>query len=92
MRYIFHNIAFENKKNWGTSPNAVKTQIWIAVYVYLLISYAKKILKIDYSLYEISQIINVSIFNKEPINELLTNFSKNVEINESYKQLNIFDL
>lgn len=85
MRYIFHNIAFENKKNWGTSPNAVKTQIWIAVYVYLLISYVKKILKIDYSLYEISQIINVSIFNKEPINELLTNFSKNIEINESYK-------
>jgi len=32
------------------------------------------------------------VFNKEPINELLTNFSKNVEINESYKQLNIFDL
>ena len=73
------------KKNWGTSPNAVKTQIWIAVYVYLLISYAKKILKIDYSLYEISQIINVSVFNKKPINELLTNFSNNIEINESYK-------
>jgi len=73
------------KKNWGTSPNAVKTQIWIAVYVYLLISYEKKILKIDYSLYEISQIINVSVFNKKPINELLTNFSNNIEINESYK-------
>lgn len=52
----------------------------------------KKILKIDYSLYEISQILSISVFNKEPVNELLTNFSKNVEINESYKQLNIFDL
>lgn len=79
-------------KFWGTSPNAVKTQIWIAVCVYLLIAYAKKILKINYSLYEISQILSISVFNKEPINELLTNFSKNVEINESYKQLNIFDL
>ena len=79
-------------KFWGTSPNAVKTQIWIAVYVYLLIEYAKKILNIGYSLYEISQILSISVFNKEPINELLTNFSKNVEINEFYKQLNIFDL
>ena len=84
--------TFENKKNWLTSPNAVITQIWIAVYVYLLIAYAKKTLKVDYSLYEISQILSVFIFNKEPINELLINFSKNVEINESYKQLNIFDL
>ena len=52
----------------------------------------KIILKVDYSLYEISQISSVFTFNKEPINELLANFSKNVEIDESYKQLNIFDL
>ena len=80
------------KKFWGTSPNAVKTQIWIAVCAYLLIAYMKKVLKIDYSLYEISQILSVSVFGKETINELLTNFSKNVEINECYKQLSIFDL
>ncbi len=80
------------KKFWGTSPNAVKTQIWIAVCAYLLIAYMKKVLKIDYSLYEISQILSVSVFGKETINELLTNFSKNVEISESYKQLSIFDL
>ena len=52
----------------------------------------KKILKADYSLDEISQILCVYIFNKKPINELLASFSNNVEINESYKQLNIFDL
>ena len=80
------------KKFWGTSPNAVKTQIWIAVCSYLLIAYLKKVLKTEYSLYEITQILSVSVFNKEPINELLTNFSKNVEINEPYKQLNIFNL
>lgn len=80
------------KTFWGTSPNAVKTQIWIAVCTYLLIAYAKKQLKSDLSLYEISQILSISIFDKTPINELLTNFSKNNEIKDIYNQLNLFDL
>jgi hypothetical protein len=80
------------KTFWGTSPNAVKTQIWIAVCTYLLIAYAKKQLKSDLSLYEITQILSVSVFDKTPINELLTNFSKNDEIKDIYNQLNLFDL
>jgi hypothetical protein len=76
----------------GTSPNAVKTQIWIAVCTYLLVAYAKKQLKSDLSLYEITQILSVSVFDKTPINELLTNFSKNDEIKDIYNQLNLFDL
>ena len=80
------------KTFWGTSPNAVKTQIWIAVCTYLLIAYAKKQLKSDLSLYEITQILSVSVFDKTPINELLTNFSKNDGIKDIYNQLNLFDL
>ena len=76
---------------WGTSPNAVKTQIWIAVCTYLLVAYAKKQLKSDLSLYEITQILSVSVFDKTPINELLTNFSKKDEIKDIYNQLNLFD-
>jgi transposase len=77
---------------WGTSANAVKTQVWIAVCTYLLIAYAKKQLKSDLTLYEITQIISVSTFDKTPLYELLTNFSKNDEIKDIYNQLNLFDL
>lgn len=80
------------KTFWGTSPNAVKTQIWIAVCTYLLIAYAKKQLKSDLTLYEITQILSVSVFDKTHINEVLTNFSKNAEIKDIYNQLNLFDL
>ena len=80
------------KTFWGTSANAVKTQVWIAVCTYLLIAYAKKQLKSDLSLYEITQIISVSTFDKTPLNELLTSFSKNVEIKDICNQLNLFDL
>ena len=80
------------KTFWGTSANCVKTQIWIAISTYLLIAYAKKQLKTPLTLYEISQIISVSVFDKTPLNELFTNFSKNIEINDHYNQLNLFDL
>jgi len=80
------------KTFWGTSANCVKTQVWIAISTYLLIAYAKKQLKTPLTLYEISQIISVSVFDKTPLNELFTNFSKNIEINDHYNQLNLFDL
>lgn len=80
------------KAFWGYSPNAVKTQIWIAICTYLIIALAKKQLKSDLSLYQISQILDVSVFDKTPLNELLTNFSKNDKIKDFYNQLNLFDL
>ncbi len=80
------------KTFWGYSPNAVKTQIWIAICTYLLVAYAKKKLKSSLSLYEITQILGVSVFDKTPINELLTNISKNEIIKEKYNQLNMFEL
>jgi hypothetical protein len=51
----------------GTSENAVKTQIWIAVSVYVLVAIVKKKLRLDRSLYEILQILSISLFEKTPI-------------------------
>ena len=62
----------------GTSENAVKTQIWIAISTYLLIAIAKKRLHLDHhSLYEILQILSLSMFENIPINQLLTPPSQN---------------
>ena len=80
------------KKFWGQSSNAVKTQIWIAVCTYLLIAYTKKQLSTNLSLYELTQIISVSVFDKTPLNELFTDFSKNDQRNNICNQLNLFDL
>lgn len=75
---------------WGFSENAVKTQIWIAVCTYLLLAYIKRQIKSELSLYEIQQILSVSIFSKTYLDELLTNTSKNFEIDNHYNQLNLF--
>ena len=58
------------KSFWGQSENAVKTQIWIAVSVYVLVAIAKKKFLLKQSLYEILQILSISIFEKTPINQL----------------------
>jgi IS4 transposase len=63
---------------FGTSENAVKTQIWIAISTYLLIAITKKRLHLDHhSLYEILQILSLSMFENIPINQLLTPPSTN---------------
>ena len=63
---------------FGTSENAVKTQIWIAISTYVLIAITKKRLHLDHhSLYEILQILSLSMFETIPINQLLTPPSKN---------------
>lgn len=62
------------KKFWGESENAVKTQIWIAIIIYVLGAIIKKKLKIENSLYEILQIFSANIFDKTPIKELFVDF------------------
>jgi len=68
------------KAFYGTSANAVKTQIWIAICVYLLVAITKKRLNIEQSLYTILQILSVSIFEKMP---LLQAFQSTDRLNES---------
>jgi len=71
------------KKFLGTTENAVKTQIWIAVCTYVLIAIVKKRLKLDQSLYEILQILSLSMFEKTPINQL---FTGEQEISDTYSE------
>ena len=80
------------KRFYGTSENAVKTQIWIAVSVYVLVAIIKKQLKIDLTLYTFLQILSVTLFEKVHILQLVTNSRKLIHDNESCNQLNLFDL
>src|SRR5690606_1882036 len=59
------------KAFFGTSENAVKTQIWIAVSVYVLVAIVKKRLKLSASLYEILQILSLTLFERIPLDQLL---------------------
>ena len=66
------------KAFYGTSENAVKTQIWIAISVYVLVAIVKKRLNLNLSLYTILQILSVSLFEKTPILQALTTLSRSV--------------
>jgi len=80
------------KTFYGTMPNAVKTQVWIAVCVYLLVAIIKKSINIELSLYTILQIISVSHLEKVPINQLLTQTDSRLLDNLYRNQLNLCDL
>jgi hypothetical protein len=77
------------KSFWGHTPNAVKTQLYSAIIAYCLVAIVGKELKIDSTTYEILQILGISLLDKTPVKELLTNNGyKNVkELN--YKQVSI---
>lgn len=76
----------------GTSSNAVKTQVWIAISIYVLVAIVKKTLNIERTMGEILQILSISLFEKEPILQILTTNSLQFEKYDSCKQLelNIF--
>jgi hypothetical protein len=78
------------KAFYGTSENAVKTQIWIAISVYVLVAIVKKRLGIDHSLYKILQILSVSLFEKTDLYQLLTNLKYTFPTEEPSNQLNLF--
>ena len=79
------------KAFFGTSQNAVKTQIWIAISVYLLVAILKKELKIDRSMGEILQILSITLFEKVPMNQVLTRFHLQQKESHSCKQLILFE-
>jgi len=76
---------------FGTSANAVKTQIWIAVCVYLLVAIMKKRLRIEQSLYTILQILSVSIFEKMPLLQAFQGTNYSNEKDDLCKQLSLWD-
>ena len=79
------------KKFFGTSENAVKTQIWIAVSTYVLVAIMKKRLNIDSSLYTILQILSITLFEKKPILQVLTESDYKNQITSSHIQLKLFE-
>lgn len=78
------------KKFYGTSENAVKAQIWIAVSVYVLIAIIKKQLGLNQSLYSILQVLSVTLFEKAPILHVLTEMEYNTKNDTLSNQLSLF--
>jgi len=90
FKWIKQNLRI--KSFYGLSENAVKTQIWIAICIYVLAAIIKKKLNLEISLYTFLQIASVSIFEKSPLLEVFSN----LDVKETYVdpciQLNLFDL
>jgi len=80
------------KAFYGTSQNAVKTQIWIAISVYVLVAIIRKRLGLDASLYQILQILSVTLFEKTPILQALQPSDSRDDLFDFANQLNLFDL
>ena len=79
------------KAFFGTSPNAVKSQIWIAISTYVLVAILKKTLHLDQSLYTILQVLSVSLFEKTAIPQLLTDWERYEWETGNRNQLSLFD-
>ncbi|MDP2970546.1 MAG: IS4 family transposase [Deltaproteobacteria bacterium] len=79
------------KAFYGTSKNAVKSQIWIAISIYVLVAIIKKQLKIERSLNEILQILSITLFENTSLLQVLTNTESQKEEEQVCNQLNLFD-
>jgi hypothetical protein len=79
------------KAFYGTSANAVKTQVWVALSVYVLVAIVKKQLGLDPSLYQILQILSVTLFEKTPISQGFFKVADETENIKLTKQLNLFE-
>ena len=90
FRWIKQHLRI--KAFYGTLPNAVRTQIWIAIAVYVLVAIIKKWLQLEVSLYTILQILSVTTFEQVPISQVLTNFDYGSTESDSCKQLLLLDL
>jgi len=78
------------KQFYGTSENAVKTQIWIAVSVYALVAIVRKRLKLETSLYTLMQVFSVTVFEKASIESVVFQEADGSESVIDYNQLNLF--
>jgi len=88
FEWIKQNLRI--KAFYGTSENAVKTQIWIAVTTYLLVAIMKKQHQIEASLYTILQVLSVTSFERIPFNQLLAKSNYKLEADDADNQLFIF--
>jgi hypothetical protein len=80
------------KRFYGTSENTVKTQIWIAVSLYVLVTIIKKRLGLEQSLYTILQVLSLTLFEKTPISCMFARAEEQTEISDDSNQLQLFDI
>lgn len=88
FRWIKQHLRI--KAFFGTSENAVKTQIWIAISVFTLVAIVKKRLELQASLHSILQILSLSLFDKQPLKQLLSQIATSNDTPEPFNQLNLF--
>ncbi len=80
------------KRFYGLSPKAVKTQIWIAISVYLLLAIIRKRLELELNLYPMAQILSLTLFEKVPLLQALSQVNATTIFTLSRNQLDLFDL
>ena len=90
FRWIKQHLRI--KAFYGTSENAVKTQVWVALSTYLLVAILKKRLSLDLSLYKILQILSISLFEKTPILQGFLEFDRQLPESDACIQLEMFNL
>jgi len=86
FKWIKQNLTI--KTLWGHSENAVALHIWVAICTYLIVAYVKYSLKSTLSIYEIIQILGISVFDKAPVKELITEIQVNQNFKEQYDLFN----
>jgi hypothetical protein len=79
------------KAFYGTSENAVKTQIWIAVSIYVLVAIVRKRMGLEASLYQILQILSVTLFEKTPVLQALQASDSQSDLIDTRNQMILFD-
>jgi Transposase DDE domain len=79
------------KAFYGTSENAVKTQIWIALAVYVLVAIVRKRLDLEMSLYKLLQVLSIGLFEKVPILRALASLGSQLDDGPAANQLMLFD-
>jgi hypothetical protein len=90
FKWIKQNLRI--KAFYGNTDNAVKTQIWIAISVYVLVAIVKRELKVERSLSEILQILSVTLFEKKPLFQAFSASVPQDRITTSHNQLTLFDI
>jgi len=89
FKWIKQNLTV--KKLWGQSVNAVKIHLWVAICTHLIVAYIKYIMHSPLSIYEVSQILSTSLFDKTPIRNLLNESNKSqIKQNQNVKELSLF--
>jgi hypothetical protein len=90
FRWIKQHLRI--KAFYGTSENAVRIQIWVALSIYVLVAIVKKQLQLDLSLYKILQVLSITLFEKTPILQALSHADDNTTSPDHSKQLQLLDL